>query len=168
MRIRLVVPALVCVLGLPMIAPGQGKAKGPEMSRWWERPVVRDLGLSNEQDKQVRAIVRESRDRLIQLRGAVDSAESALSDEMGEDKVDPQKAEAAIEKVVLARSELMRAIARMSLKLRLILTPAQWRELEKREAEPPPPRDEPPRRNPDRGESLRAPSPPPAKEGQDS
>jgi Spy/CpxP family protein refolding chaperone len=157
----------MCVLVLPMLASAQGKAKGPEMSRWWERPVVRDLGLSNDQDRQVRTIVRESRDRLIQLRGAVDSAESALSDEMGEEKVDPKKAEAAIERVVATRGELMRAIAQMSLKLRLILTSSQWHELEKREAEPPPPQQEPPRRKADRGDNSPN-SPPPGEKGQDS
>jgi Spy/CpxP family protein refolding chaperone len=152
----------ICVLVLPLAALAQGKAKGPEMSRWWERPVVRDLGLTEEQNARVRVIVRESRDRLIQLRGAVDSAEAALSDEMSEEKVDPKRAEAAIERVVATRSELMRAIAQMSLRLRLILTSAQWQELEKREAEaPPPPRQDPPKRRSDAGDSPGSPSAPP-------
>jgi Spy/CpxP family protein refolding chaperone len=152
----------ICVLVLPLAALSQGKVKGPEMSRWWERPVVRDLGLTEEQNARVRVIVRESRDRLIQLRGAVDSAEAALSDEMSEEKVDPKRAEAAIERVVATRSELMRAIAQMSLKLRLILTSAQWQELEKREAEaPPPPKQDPPKRRSDAGDSPGSPSAPP-------
>ncbi len=151
MRSRIVFLVLSCILIITTLASAQGKPKGPEMSRWWERPVVRDLGLSSEQDKQVRVIVRESRDRLIQLRGAVDSAEAALSDEMSEDKVDPRKAEAAIERVVTTRSELMRAIAQMSLKLRLILTSAQWQELQRRESqEAPPPRDPPRKERDDR------------------
>jgi len=168
MKIRTAVFSLACVLLLPMIASAQGKGRGPEMTRWWERPVVRDLGLSDEQDKKIRAIVRESRDRLIQLRGAVDSAEAALSDDMSEDKVDPQKANAAIEKVIAARSELMRAIAQMSLKLRLILTSAQWHELEKRESAQPPPQKAPPKRDEDRGEGRRPPPPPRDEEGGDS
>ncbi len=153
MKARNIFLLLLSILISQALASAQGKPKGPEMSRWWERPVVRDLGLSPEQDKQVRVIVRESRDRLIQLRGAVDSAESALSDEMSEDKVDPKKAEAAIEKVVATRSELMRAIAQMSLKLRLILTPAQWQELQKREAQQAPPPRDPPRRDSDERQS---------------
>jgi Spy/CpxP family protein refolding chaperone len=168
MKTRIVVLPLACVLVLPMVALAQAKGRGPEMTRWWDRPVVRDLGLSDEQDKRVRAIVRDSRDRLIQLRGAVDSAEAALSDEMRKDKVDVQKAEAAIERVIAARSELMRAITQMSLKLRLILTPAQWHELEKREAEPPPPQQEPPKRKRGQGDGQRPPPPPPDKDGQDS
>jgi len=170
MKSRIVFLLPLCAFMLPMIVLAQGKAKGPEMSRWWERPVVRDLGLTEEQNKQVRAIVRESRDRLIQLRGAVDSAESALSDEMSEEKVDSKRAEAAIERVITARSELMRAIAQMSLRLRLILTSAQWQELERREAEqpPPPPQPEPPRRKSDRGDNSGALSPPADEERHES
>jgi Spy/CpxP family protein refolding chaperone len=109
------------------------RAQAPGMSVWWDRPVARDLGLSEEQSRKIRETVRESRDRLIQLRGAVQGAEAALRDEMSEEKVDPARAEAAIDRVVAARGELMRAVSRMSLKLRIILTTAQWQELEKRE-----------------------------------
>ncbi len=139
------------VLTFPVLASAQGKGKGPEMSRWWDQPVVRDIGLSAEQDRQIRATVRESRDRLIQLRGALDSAEAALSDEMGEEKVDPKRAEAAIDRVITTRADLQRAIAMMSLKLRLILTTAQWHELEKRGVDDPPQSPQPqgpPRKKP--------------------
>jgi Spy/CpxP family protein refolding chaperone len=160
MKTRMLLLVVAGCLLLPAAVSAQQKAKGPEMSRWWERPVVRDIGLSAEQDRQVRAIVRESRDRLIQLRGAVDSAESALSDEMNEERVDPKKAEAIIERVVTTRGELMRAIAQMSLRLRVILTTAQWRELEKREAENPnPPPQNQPRRKEDPQENSRPPRP---------
>jgi len=109
------------------------------MWNWWDGPIAQDLNLGEEQKKQIRATLREFRDRLIQLRGAVESAEGELRDEMNEDKVDNRKAEAAIERVVKSRSELMRAVSQMSLKLRLILTPAQWQELQKRERRPPGP-----------------------------
>ncbi len=115
------------------------RAQIPGMWNWWDRPIAQDLNLSEEQRKQIRATVRESRDRLIQLRGAVEAAEAGLRDEMDEDTVDNRKAEAAIERVVKSRGELMRAVSQMSLKLRLVLTPAQWQELRKRERRPPGP-----------------------------
>jgi len=114
-------------------------AQVPRMWNWWDGPIAQDLNLSEEQKKQIRAIVRESRDRLIQSRGAVEAAEAELQDEMNEDKVDSRKAEAAIERVVKSRSELTRSVSQMSLKLRLILSPAQWQELQKRERRPGPP-----------------------------
>jgi Spy/CpxP family protein refolding chaperone len=126
-------------------AQGQGQARGsspppkPELTAWWDQPIARDLGLSDEQNRQIRSIVSGSRDRLIQLRAAVDSAEGALRDAMDEEKVDTKHAEAVIEKVVATHAEMMRAVSQMSLKLRVILTSAQWQELEKRESQPPPP-----------------------------
>ena len=115
------------------------RAQIPGMWNWWDGPIAQDLNLSEEQRKQIRATVRESRDRLIQLRGAVEAAEAELRDEMDEDKVDSRKTEGAIERVVKSRGELMRAVSNMSLKLRLILTPEQWQELRKRERRPPGP-----------------------------
>jgi Spy/CpxP family protein refolding chaperone len=124
----------VCVLALPMIAmcQGQGQQKNIELTPWWDRPVVRNLGLTEDQLTQVRAIVSESRDHLIQLRAAVRSAEGALADEMGKDPVDTNKASGAIDRVVAARGDLMRAVSQMSLKMRQILTYSQWQELRKR------------------------------------
>ena len=127
---------LVFVLGLCIPLWSQGLGLGPadrvELTPWWDRPIVRDLGLSDDQLKQVREIVRESRDRLIQLRAAVRSAEGALADELSAEIVDTGKAENAIERVVSARADLMRATALMSLKLRQVLTAQQWQELRKR------------------------------------
>jgi Spy/CpxP family protein refolding chaperone len=124
----------ILALLAPIAAWSQAPEDRIELTPWWDRPVVRDLGLSDDQLKQVRAIVRDSRDRLIQLRAAVRSAEAALADEMSEDSVDTAKAEAAVEKVVSARAELMRATSRMSLRLRQVLTSSQWQELRKRGA----------------------------------
>jgi Spy/CpxP family protein refolding chaperone len=125
---------LICVsvLALPLLALSQGRQGRAERKPWWDRPIVQDLGLSNDQVQQVRAIVRDSRDNLIQLRAAVKSAEAALADEMSQDVVDTGRAEAAIDRVVAARSDLMRAVSQMSLKLRQVLTYPQWQELRKR------------------------------------
>ena len=129
------------------------------MFPWWDRPIVKDLGLSDEQLKQIRTTVERSRDRIGQLREAIDAAEVRLKDEMNASSVDSQKAEDAIEKVIAARSELTRAISQMSLKLRLILTTTQWEELQKRQPRrptfdrgpgPPRPRGMPPTGGPER------------------
>jgi Spy/CpxP family protein refolding chaperone len=122
------------------------------MTAWWDQPIVRNLGLSDEQNRQIRAIVRESRNRLIQLRDAVDNAEAVLRDAMDEESVDTRRAEAAIEQVVATHAEMMRAVSQMSLKLRIILTTAQWQELEKREVQPPPPLPGQPQRKKEPGD----------------
>jgi Spy/CpxP family protein refolding chaperone len=119
---------LLCVLN--------ASAQMPGMNRWWERPIVRDLGLSRQQREEILAVVRDSRTHLIKLRAAVEIAEAELRDEMNEEVVDADKAGAAIDKVVGARAELMRNISQMSLRLRMILTAEQWRELQKRVRQP--------------------------------
>jgi Spy/CpxP family protein refolding chaperone len=118
---------------------GRGPRPKPETTAWWDQPVVQDLGLSEEQNKKIRATVAESRDRLIQLRGAADKAETALQQVMDEEKLDLKRGQDAIDQVVTTRADMMRAVAQMSLKLRMILTSAQWQILQKRESQPPPP-----------------------------
>jgi Spy/CpxP family protein refolding chaperone len=126
----------VCILALPIVAMSQGQRQGQqqniETTPWWNRPVVKNLGLSDDQLAQIKTIVRDSRDHLIQLRADVKMAEGALSDTMSQDPIDTAKASVAIDKVVAARGELMRSISQMSLKLRQILTASQWQELRQR------------------------------------
>ena len=123
-----------CLLALPAIALAQEQDGMIELTPWWDRPIVRDLGLSQQQMKEVRMILRDSRDRLIQLRAAVNSADGALVDAMGEERIDADKAQASIDQVISARAELLRAVSHMSLKLRQVLTYSQWQELRKRSA----------------------------------
>lgn len=178
MRINLLVCAFLAFANLvsaqgqgPVRGQGQGLGRGqgprpkPEMTAWWDQPIVRDLGLSDEQNRQIRAIVRESRNHLIQLRNAVDNAEAVLRDAMDEESVDTRRAEAAIEQVVATHAEMMRAVSQMSLKLRIILTTAQWQELEKREVQPPPPLPGQPQRKKEPGDDQLAPSRLPDKDG---
>lgn len=117
----------------------RGPRPKPETTAWWDQPVVQDLGLSEDQNRKIRATVAESRDRLIQLRTAADKAEAALQQIMDEERVDLKRGREAIEQVVTAHADMMRAVAQMSLNLRGILTSAQWQILQKRESQPPPP-----------------------------
>lgn len=155
----------VLFIAMVLLFAGAAFSQIPGMIPWWDGPIVRDLGLSEEQSRQIRATVRESRSRLIQLRAAMETAEADLHDEMNEEKVDRQKAEAAIEKVVAARSDLTRAVSQMSLKLRMILTNEQWQELQKRQQRmgPNQPGPNPPRPQ-GTGEPPRPPRPPGADE----
>jgi Spy/CpxP family protein refolding chaperone len=144
MRISLLMCALVAFLNLASAQDrnpqgGQGRRPKPETTAWWDQPIVQDLGLSEEQNKKIRAIVTESRDRLIKLRNAADKAEAALQQIMNEEKVDSHRGQDVIDQVVATRADMMRAVAQMSLKLRTILSLAQWQILQSRESQPPPP-----------------------------
>jgi Spy/CpxP family protein refolding chaperone len=104
---------------------------------WWDSPLARDLNLSEEQRKQVREVVRDYRNKLIDARSAVEKAEGDVEDLFNEDQIDTRRTGEAVEKLAAARADLTRVFAQMSLKLRTILTPQQWQELRKRRAEKP-------------------------------
>ncbi len=111
-------------------------AQGAGMTPWWEGTLRNDLGLSDDQNRQIKEVLRETRPRLVELRRAVQAAEGDLKQEMDAAQVDSKKANEAIEKVVAARAEMIRAVAEMSLRLRITLTATQWQELQRRQFRP--------------------------------
>ncbi len=99
---------------------------------WWESPLARDANLTPEQSTQIRAIIAEYRDALIDQRAALEKAENGVEDLFADEKLDQAKAQQAVDKLVEARSALTRSFTLMSLRVRSVLTPEQWRELQKR------------------------------------
>ncbi|WP_321474292.1 periplasmic heavy metal sensor [uncultured Paludibaculum sp.] len=117
---------LIC-LGLPLLA---------QMPRgfypWWDSPVAKDLNLTDDQNRQIREIVREYRTKLIDQRASVEKAEVELQDIFGEDNFDQRRGNEAIERLIAARGDMTRSLSQMSLRLRGILTPDQYHELIRR------------------------------------
>lgn len=99
---------------------------------WWDSPIAKDLNLTEDQQKQIRSIVRDSRIKLIDQRAAVEKAEAEFEEVFNEDAFDQRRASDALERLVAARGELMRGFSQLSLRLRALLTPEQYRELQKR------------------------------------
>jgi Spy/CpxP family protein refolding chaperone len=122
------------LITLLILAAACALAQGPDLHPWWEGPMAQNLNMSADQQKQIRAAVREFRDRLIEQRGTVQKAEGNLQDLMNEDQVNEARAREAIDKLVAARSELMRTVSQMTLKMRMVLTPEQWQQVQKRRA----------------------------------
>lgn len=110
---------------------------------WWEGQMVRDLHLTEDQQKQIQSTVREYRNRLVDLRAAVEKADMDIEDLLNEG-ADPKRAADATNRLVTARGDLTRAYTELSLRLRAVLTPQQWRELQRRRPMPPPPPPAPP------------------------
>ncbi len=99
---------------------------------WWDSPIAKGLNLTEDQQRQIRAIVREYRGKLIDQRATVEKAEAEFEDVFNEDAFDQRRAGDALEHLVTARADLMRGFSQMSLRLRALLTPEQYRELQKR------------------------------------
>jgi Spy/CpxP family protein refolding chaperone len=118
---------LILFIAVAVMAVGQTRDFFP----WWDMPVSKNLNLTEEQTRQIHSTVREYRDRLVDLRATLEKAENQLGDLMNDDQPDQQKANGAIEKAVQARAELTRTFAQMGFKLRMVLTPQQWRQLQR-------------------------------------
>jgi len=117
--------------------PRPGLRQGPALweGAWWNSPIVQNLDLTDAQRKDIRGTVREYRGHLLDLREAVQRADSDLEIALGENPVDQRKANDAIEHLATARGELTRTLSQMTLRLRTILTSEQWQELQRRQAE---------------------------------
>jgi Spy/CpxP family protein refolding chaperone len=104
----------------------------PGFFNWWDSPIANDLNLTEDQKQQIRSIVQEHRDRLIDQRAALQKAEAQFGDLFAEQSPNPARVDQVIEQLVAARSELTRTMSRMTLRLRAVLTPEQFQELQKR------------------------------------
>ncbi len=127
---------IMAVLVLPVVLLGQVR-QGPAWweSPWWNSPLVQNLDLNDAQQKEIRTTVREYRGHLMDLREAVQRADSDLQMALDLTPLDQRKANEAIEHLATARGELTRTISQMTLRLRTILTNEQWQELQRRQAE---------------------------------
>jgi Spy/CpxP family protein refolding chaperone len=124
-RILFFAPLAVTLLIAPLAS---AQSSRPPFA-WWESPIVNKLDLSDAQTKQIAATVSDYRQRLRELRAAVNRAEAGLESVFNEDPVDQKKANDAIEQIANARTELFRTTSQMDLKLRTVLTAQQWQEL---------------------------------------
>jgi Spy/CpxP family protein refolding chaperone len=124
------------VLVVPVVLLGQAR-QGPAWweSPWWNSPLVQNLDLNEAQQKEIRSTVREYRGHLMDLREAVQRADSDLQVALDQSPLDQRKANEAIEHLATARGEMTRTISQMTLRLRTILTNEQWQELQRRQEE---------------------------------
>ncbi len=118
---------LLCI-AVSAVAVAQNRANFP----WWNSPVVSDLGLSDGQAQKIRQIVRSYRARLLDARNNVQKAEGDLEDVLNDPDVNPQAAQAVIDRVATARANSSRVFLEMSVQLRSVLTLDQWRKLVRR------------------------------------
>jgi len=130
MRLRLGIAVLLSALWLPATLCAQFP-RGPRP--WWDGRLAKDLNLTDAQTKQIRQTQDDFRPRMLQLRSDVNKAESAVNALFNEDPVDQAKANDAINQLAAARAELTKAVSQMDLKLRMILTAAQWQQLQQRQ-----------------------------------
>ncbi len=128
---------LVFLFALPMLLAAQGSGRraglpGAIAFPWWDNPVASGLNLTDAQNQQIRAVVKEYRSKLIDLRAAEEKAQGDFQDIFNDTPQDQRRANEAIDRLATARAEATRAISQMSLRMRNILTAEQYQQLQQR------------------------------------
>lgn len=98
---------------------------------WWDSPIRKDLNLTPVQNQQIRMTVKEYRDKLLELRTAIERAEADVADALDGDVFDQARANTAVERLAAARGEMLRTFSQLTVQLRAVLTTVQWRELQR-------------------------------------
>jgi len=124
---------------MPPGPPGLPGPPRPPIS-WWESPWWNDtaaqgLNLSDAQKTDINAILKDYRNKMMDLRSTMEKADKDVAAAFGDASVDQRKANDAIERLAASRGELTRTLSQMSLKLRMVLTAEQWQQLQQRGAD---------------------------------
>jgi Spy/CpxP family protein refolding chaperone len=99
--------------------------------KWWENPrMVDHIGLTDEQQDQIRGIVFEHARRMIDLKADVDKAGLDLAESVDQQEFDPAPVRAAYAVFQTARHKLENERFEMLLEVRLVLTYEQWQKIE--------------------------------------
>jgi Spy/CpxP family protein refolding chaperone len=99
--------------------------------KWWENPrMVDHIGLTNEQQGQIREIVFAYARRMIDLKADVDKAGLDLANSVDQQEFDPTPVRAAYAVFQTARHKLEIERFEMLLEVRQVLTYEQWRKIE--------------------------------------
>jgi Spy/CpxP family protein refolding chaperone len=105
---------------------------GPrDLGAWWKNSeVVKELGLSEAQVKQIEQTFYDHRLKLIDLRADVERQETRLQPLIEADQLDEAKISAQLDLVLAARSKLEKANTMMMLSIRKVLSVEQWKKLQ--------------------------------------
>jgi Spy/CpxP family protein refolding chaperone len=124
---------LFLILAVPVAMSAQGPRSG--LFPWWDSPMVSGLDLSDAQRAEIHSVIGEYRGRMMEVRGAVQKAESDLDQVFNEDTVDQRRGAEAIDRLTKARADMTKSVSEMSLRMRAVLTSQQWQELQRRQRE---------------------------------
>ncbi|HEY8997522.1 MAG TPA: Spy/CpxP family protein refolding chaperone [Edaphobacter sp.] len=110
---------------------GHGRPNFGPPGMWWKNPdIAQKLNLTDDQKKKMDDIFQQSRLQLIDLKANVEKREAQLEPMLAANPPDTNKVLAQIDLVAAARAELEKAVARMLLSIRGVLTADQWAKLQ--------------------------------------
>jgi Spy/CpxP family protein refolding chaperone len=130
-------PWKVLLVCLTLTVPAALHAQGPRSGffPWWDSPIVGGLDLTDAQRTEIRSVIQDYRGRMVDVRRAVQKAETDLDAVFNEDTVDQRRGAEAIDHLTKARADMTKSVSEMSLRMRAVLTTQQWQELQRRQRE---------------------------------
>lgn len=122
---------VIIIAILAAVAPLAANEFDLPPGKWWENPrLVDHIGLSDEQQGQIRGIVFEHARRMIDLKAEVEKAGLDLAETVDQQDFDPAPVRAAYAVFQTARQKLENERFEMLLEVRLVLTYEQWQKIE--------------------------------------
>jgi Spy/CpxP family protein refolding chaperone len=106
---------------------------GPPGIWWRNSDLVQKLNLTADQQKRMDDILQQNRSQLMDLRANLQKQEMLIGPMLAVDQPDTNKILAQIDVTAQARVELEKAVAKMLLGFRNILTSDQWAKLQAEE-----------------------------------
>jgi Spy/CpxP family protein refolding chaperone len=127
MKRALIIAVVLAMVG-PLVAADEFDLPP---GRWWENPrFVSHIGLSDEQQSEIREVVFAYARRMIDLKADVDKAGLDLASTVDQQDFDPAPVRAAYAAFQTARHKLENERFEMLLEVRQLLTYEQWRKIE--------------------------------------
>lgn len=120
----------VALLGVVTVVPGAAQGLEVPPGRWWDRPaVVRALGLSPEQSKEIEGIALTYARQMVDLKAAVERAELDLRAAADAEPFTADRVREAFAQLQRARTRLEAERLEMILRIRGVLSGEQWQRL---------------------------------------
>jgi Spy/CpxP family protein refolding chaperone len=118
--------------GMKMRMPGPPMPPGmPGMGAWWKNSeIAKDLNLTDAQKKQLEQTFLDYRLKLIDLNADLERQELKLEPLVDADSPDVNAISTQLDQVVAARGRLEKSNALMSVSMRKVLNPDQWKKLQ--------------------------------------
>lgn len=104
----------------------------PEGKWWRNEDVIRELQLTEDQQKQLEKIFYNHLEKAIDLRAKVEKEELKLKELLDQKTIVEKEVLSQVESLLDARKEIEKIRAELFLKVRMLLTYEQWQKVKKR------------------------------------
>lgn len=104
----------------------------PEGKWWRNEDVIRELQLTEDQQKKLEKIFYNHLEKVTDLRAKVEKEELKLKELLDQKTIDEKEAFSQVERLLDARKEMEKIRAELFLKVRTILNYEQWQKVKNR------------------------------------